>query len=162
MLSSHPDKHYVNTLAKIIDLGAKIGYRGPKQLTLNNNLPSVSEAPKALLADLQEQHRLGRLTRLNTLPRWFISSPLGVVPKGDGRWRRIHHLSYPRGESVNCHIPEAWGALEYATFNDAVEALLTQGRGCHMVKKDLADAFRHVPVATSDHWLLGFQYDGSY
>ena len=46
--------------------------------------------------------------------------------------------------------------LEYVTFDDAVEELLTQERGCHMVKKDLADAFRHVSVATSDHWLLEF------
>lgn len=30
------------------------------------------------------------------------------------------------------------------------------------MKRDLKDAFRHIPVASSDHWLLGFFCDGRY
>ena len=140
-----------------MEFGAKIGYQGPRQRILSANLPTANEAPEVLLQDLHEQQRLNRLTRVNIIPQSFISSPLGLVPKGDGRWRRIHHLSHPRGKSVNCHIPEAWEALEYTTFDDAIDVLLAQGPACCLVKKDLADAFRHIPIASSDHWLLGFQ-----
>lgn len=30
------------------------------------------------------------------------------------------------------------------------------------MKRDLAEAFRHIPVAESDWWLLGFSWDGNY
>ena len=35
-------------------------------------------------------------------------------------------------------------------------------RGCILVKRDLAEASRHIPVAESDWWLLGFSWDGNY
>ena len=92
----------------------------------------------------------------------YVCSPLGLVPKHDSGWRRIHDLSFPYGQSVNDGIPQEWGALEYATFDDAVNALLRQGPGAQFVKRDLKDAFRHIPVATSDQWLLGFHCDGHY
>ena len=92
----------------------------------------------------------------------YVCSPLGLVPKHDGGWRRIHDLSFPRGQSVNDGIPHDWGALEYATFDDAVDALLSKGPGAQFVKRDLKDAFRHIPVALSDQWLLGFSCDGCY
>lgn len=85
-----------------------------------------------------------------------------MVPKHDGGWRRIHDLSFPHGQSVNDGIQEEWGALEYATYDDAVEALLRKGTGAQFVKRDLKDAFRHIPVALSDQWLLGFNCDGRY
>lgn len=102
------------------------------------------------------------MTLITTPWKNFISSPLGLVPKPDGGWRRIHHLSFPKGLSVNCHIPEEWGSLEYTTFDKAIEAVLRCGPGAVMIKKDLADAFRHIPVAEADWWLLGFHWNGSY
>ena len=92
----------------------------------------------------------------------FISSPLGLVPKSDGGWRRIHDLSFPRGKSVNDGIPEPFGALEYASLDEAIAALLAIGIGAILVKRDLSDAFRHVPVASSDFWLIGFFCEESF
>lgn len=86
----------------------------------------------------------------------FISSPLDLAPKSNGKWRRIHHLSYPYGRSVNCHIPKEWGALKYTTFDEAKHEVIRAGSGNIMVKRDLKDAFRHIPVSPQDWWLLGF------
>ena len=36
------------------------------------------------------------------------------------------------------------------------------GPGAQFMKRDLKDAFRHIPVVTSDQWLLGFYCDGCY
>ena len=36
------------------------------------------------------------------------------------------------------------------------------GQGAILIKRDLADAFRHIPVAPDDHWLLGFCWNGTY
>ncbi len=81
------------------------------------------------------------------------------MPKHDGGWRRIHDLSYPKSTSVNDGIPRDRGALEYAAMDNAIAALIAQGRGAVLLKEDLADAFRHVPMAISDRWLLGFQWN---
>ena len=92
----------------------------------------------------------------------YVYSPLGLVLKHDSGWRRIHNLSFLHGDSVNNDIPYNWGALEYATYDDAVDTLLSTGQGAQFVKRDLKNAFRHIPVATSDQWLLGFHYDDRY
>ena len=92
----------------------------------------------------------------------FISSPLGLVLKGSttgNQWQRIHHLSFPPGKSVNDNIPPEWGALEYTAFDDAVAMVAAAGQGAILIKRDLADAFRHIPVAPEDYWLLGFTWN---
>ena len=115
-LAQHPDQLYVKILANITIFGAKIGYCGPEQFILSENLTSANEAPEVLIKDLEEQQSCNRLIAIESLSNKCISSPLGLVPKADGRWRRIQ-----------------------------------QGPNAILVKKDLADAFRHIPVATSDH-----------
>lgn len=162
-LKDHPDQVFANTLLAIIARGVKIGYQGPSQLLLSKPHPSAAAAPEILSKDLQKQEDNDRLTRLDVEPsEHFISSPLGLVPKHNGGWRRIHDLSFPRLHSVNHYIHEAYGALEYTILDDAIDALLTQGQGAIMIKRDLADAFRHIPIAESDFWLLGFFWDGFY
>ena len=52
--------------------------------------------------------------------------------------------------------------MEYITVDDAVQAVLQQGRGALLVKRDLKDAFRHIAVATSDQWLLGLYCGNAY
>ncbi len=129
----------------------------------NKNHFSALSAPDLLTADLQKQLQHDRLTKVELdSESQFVCSPLGLVPKHDGGWRRIHDLSFPHGHSINDGIPQSWGALEYTTFDEAVDALLQQGQGALLVKRDLKDAFRHIPVAFSDQHLLGFFCDNSY
>ena len=78
------------------------------------------------------------------------------MPKSDGNFRHIHDLSFPKTHSVNDFIPCEYGALEYTTIDQAFEAILTSGPGSILIKRDLSDAFRHIPVAQIDQWLLGF------
>ena len=162
-MKKHPDKMFTKTLSGILRKGAKIGHRGDIPFHRNQNHHSALDAPGILTADLQKQTQHGRLALVDPQqePR-YVCSPLGLVPKHDGGWRRIHDLSFPPYTSVNDGIHQAWGALEYTTFDDAVDALLQQGRGAKFVKRDLKDAFRHIPVSTSDQWLLGFYCDGHY
>ena len=166
-MQHHPDRRFAKTLVAIMTYGARVEYIGPSQLLLSTNHPSASNAPEVLTTDLQKQMEAHRITRVTGTPTaHFISSPLGLVPKADGGWRRIHDLSYPRAKrtatSVNAYIPEEWGNLEYATFDEAAQALIQQGRGAILVKRDLAEAFRHMPVAEADWWLLDFFWGDDY
>ena len=64
--------------------------------------------------------------------------------------------------SVNHYIDEVWGQLEYVTFDEAIDTILRIRKGAILVKRDLADAFRHILIAISDYWLLGFYWDDLY
>ena len=86
-------------------------------------------------------------------------SPIGLVPKKEsGKFRLIHHLSYPEGKSVNDGIPREFCSVSYNTIDDAVRMVRCAGRGCHLAKTDIENAFRIVPVHPDDHHLLGLKW----
>jgi hypothetical protein len=92
----------------------------------------------------------------------FTCSPLGFVPKHDGGFRRIHHLSHPPDRSTNDGIPLEARSIQYTSLNDIFDMLIRAGRGCTIIKKDIKDAFRNIPVAPQHQWLLGFFWKGYF
>ena len=94
--------------------------------------------------------------------RPFICSSLGLVPKHNWGWRRIHHLSHPHGELVNDYIPDGVGEMRYTRFQEVLQLVINAGRHCVIMKRDVKDAFRNVPVAPQHRWLLGFRWEGRY
>ena len=86
----------------------------------------------------------------------FVQSPIGLVPKDKGlKTRLIFHLSYPKkGDSVNSGIPYNKCTVKYPEFDWAVKMCLQEGVGCSIGKSDMSSAFRHVPMAKSQWWLL--------
>lgn len=159
-LSSYPGS-LGNTLADILTYGAQIGYMGGPAYILSDNLSSASRAPEVITKQVEEDHHLGRVSTCSSNPP-FICSPLGLVPKHDGGERRIHHLSFPHQTSVNDCIPPEWAYLKYTTLENIFTNTRTAGRGSTIIKRDLKDAFRSVPIATSQRWLLGFHWNNSY
>ena len=95
-----------------------------------------------------------------TMP--FISSPLGLVPKYDGGWKKIHHLFYPISRSVNDHITDGVGEIRYTWFQDVLQIVIRAGRNYIILKQDVKDAFKNVPVTPHQQWLLGFMWEGRY
>ena len=85
-------------------------------------------------------------------------SGMEVVPKKDGGWRVIYHLSAPPGESINDFIDPASFSLNYCTIDAAIAILNTLGQGALMGKIDLKNAFRLIPVRKEDWNLLGIHW----
>lgn len=108
-LRHHPDRLYRETILKIIEVGVRIRYQGPKTRILSKNFSSANEDPDILTKDLEKQLHFDRVTKLSKPMEYFISSPVGLVPKSSGGFCRIHHLSHPKGMSVNCNIPKNLG-----------------------------------------------------
>lgn len=146
----------------MLTYGALIGYTGPPTLILSKNLATATEDPDTIASQLREDLALGRVSPVDSPTQPFISSPLGLVPKADAGWRRIHHLSYPPGRSVNDGIPREFAKLVYDSRSDILNLVRKAGIGATLIKKDLKDAFRMVPVAPQERWLLGFQWEGQY
>lgn len=156
-LSSYPDPIFSKTLKCISRYGAKVGYKGPEQRIRRPNLVSAKDSRSVINVDLQLNLQQGQVVEiLGRGPMVFIS-PLSLVPKPSGGYRHIHHLSAPPKLSVNDHISSKYGQLKYALFNEALNHIRQAGNGAILVKRDHADAFRHILIQPSDWWLFSFE-----
>lgn len=92
--------------------GSLLGYEGPESLILSKNLPSALIDPTVIDKKLSIDLAIGRVIKASPITP-FLSSPLGLVPKHDGRLRKIHHLSYSGGRSVNNFTANEYSTLCY-------------------------------------------------
>ena len=69
----------------------------------------------------------------------------------------MHHLSYPKGSSVNDVIPDYCSTVKYASVGDAIKLLKWLGPSCFMAKTDVKSAFPIIPIHPAD--LLGMKWD---
>ena len=154
-----PDNYRNPTFPKLladrIQYGTKIGYTGPPSArTRTGNLQSASLDPNNITREIAEELSLGRLQQVDQLPSKHYCSPIGLTPKRkqgiQTGWRRIFHLSSPKDNSVNDHIPRAYGTLAYETFSNAVKSTTKSGKGSILLKRDLKSAFRKIPVCNED------------
>ena len=124
------------------------------------NHPSTQEHPVTVTNHIQEELRLGRLVGLTPLSLCVHvhTSPLGLVPKPhSNKWRLIVDLSSPRGRSVNDGISSSLCSLSYASVDNAVNIITMLGRGTSLIKIDLSNSYRMVPVHQP---LLGIRWQG--
>ena len=66
-------------------------------------------------------------------------------------------LSHPAGGSVNNGIDGDDFSLSYTRVDDAIDLIMLEGRG-FLVKVDIRDAYRLVPVHAEDRYLLEAQF----
>ncbi|KAJ1089006.1 hypothetical protein NDU88_002160 [Pleurodeles waltl] len=145
--------------------GFRIPYAGPSVTREANNLQSAKEAPGIVQEKLEMELQLGRVAGPFACPPLpnFIVSPLGIVPKKElGKYRMIHHLSYPKGASVNDYLEEGSCSVGYASFDEAVDLVRAAGIGALMAKADIESAFRLLPVHPGSFHILGMKWAGQY
>jgi hypothetical protein len=107
----------------------------------------------------EEELQLQRM-QYSSQPTSTTVSPLGIVSKSDGGWRRTHNLSWPEGRSINDAIPAEYGTLVYSTIDEVCANILAIGQGAIVMKRDIKDAFRNIPVCLAHRRLLGFAWNG--
>ena len=90
-------------------------------------------------------------------------SRFGVIPKHHkpNSWRLIIDLSHPHGRSINDGIPPSLCSIKYITIDDAINQILSLGRGTMMAKIDIKNAFRLLPVHPADRHLLMMSWNNS-
>ena len=104
-----------------------MGYTGSVVPLKSLNLSSAHAHPDVVDAELAKEIAAGRIIGPFTEPPWhnLRTSGIGVVPKKNGKWRAILHLSAPEGHSINDHINKDEFSIHYSSVDDVV-ALLSQ------------------------------------
>ena len=127
------------------------------------NHPSAASNPEIVRDYIATEVSTGRLVGpiSDTLRPLLKISPIGLVPKAHqpGRWRMIVDLSFPRNHSVNTGISEELSSITYAKVDDVVATIQHLGQGTHLVKLDLQNAYRIVPIHPHDHHMLGIAWE---
>ena len=142
-----------------------MGYKGSLAHKESPNLTSTRDHPEIVSEKIKKECSLGRLAGpFKEKPFTnFSISPIGLVPKKEeGKFRLIHHLSYPQGESINDGIPDTESIVQYQSIDEAVALITHVGQNCYLAKTDIAEAFRIVPLHPSEYPLFGMFWNGHY
>ena len=131
-----------------------------------SNSSLVKQNPEVALELINKEVNLGRVKGPFTLPPFDAMhiSPLNIREKSTpGKFCLLRNLSYPYdATSVNGSIPIECKKVKYSSVTDAIELIVSLGRGCSMAKCDIKSAFRLVPIRPADYHLLGFRMLGKY
>ena len=165
MLSEYPNKEWSYRLVHDIIYGVDIGYTASRKITMRCRNPNANAQEKTTIEeDIKKEMAADRIIGpFATAPfENYRSSPvLTVAKKGNpGKLRIVHHLSHPRGNSVNDHIIK-WPCM-LSRFTNAVKMVCRLGKGCYMGKLDIKSAYRLIPIRPTDWSLLGFSWNNEY
>jgi hypothetical protein len=163
LLQDYPDPALPLLVDNILEFGTLLGYSGPEQRIFSKNLQSAQLRPEEITKKIADDLALGRIREV--FPKAsdpFICSPLGLVPKPNNKFRPIHHLSYPPATSVNDFIDSEAAYFRFVKFEEILAMILQAGQGCIMIKRDMKDAFRLIPIAPQHQWLMGLQWEGRF
>jgi hypothetical protein len=149
-------------LGNILRYGCMLGYEGPERFQITPNLKTAFDLPHVMDKNVHCDLELGRIVRVEKPTFPFQSSPLGFVPKSNGKHRKIHHLSAPDKKSVNDFIPEQAAYIEFVAFERVLQMVADAGVDCDLFTRDQKDAYRAIPIAPYQRWLMGFEWRGVY
>ena len=145
--------------------GFPLYYVGPRIPPESKNLKSALIPPEITQQKIDREVAEGRVAgpfSFPPLPNLRIS-PIGLVQKRNGSdFRLIHHLSYPKHESVNDFIDQKLCYVKYASFDEAVAIVQELGKNCLLGKSDMKSQFRIIPVAKNEFDQLGFCFNNWY
>ena len=164
-LSSGYNHSTVIFLSNGFTRGFPLHFQGIREFSQTKNLLSVIQNPTVVDAKIAKELAAGRLAGPFVSPPIspFIVSPLGVVPKKPPEEIRLtHHLSFPKGASVNDGISHENSTVCYATFGDAIRCMKLAGRGWSLAKTDIKNAFRIIPIQSDDYGLLVTHWKGFF
>ena len=125
-LEGYPNREAAEILLRGFTEGFQLGFSGERVAMEASNLHSALAFPAVLSKKLDKELKLGRIAGPFKDPPLhnLRVSPLGLVPKSTpGKFRLIHHLSWPDQSSVNDGIEPSLCKVRYTSFDEAVKRI---------------------------------------
>ena len=130
-----------------------------------HNLRSALQNPEEVDKKLEKEIKLGRIIGPFKVPpfMYFHISPIGICEKKEpNAYRMIHHLSFPKGSSINDNIPIECASVQYTKVEDAIRGIKSFHNPPFMAKSDIASAFRIIPLRPNEYHLFGMFWKDHY
>lgn len=164
MLQFYPDPATARELVHGFQFGFSLHFTGIRSSIIAKNMLSATSHSAQLHQKIFQEVQLGRIAGpFSNIPISNLRcSPIGVVPKKQGGWRMICNLSAPQGQSVNDFIDPDQCSVQYTSFDNTTTMISKLGRSALLGKKDIANAFRLLPIRPEDFPLLGFHFNNKY
>ena len=148
------------------NLGFSIHHEGQQISSHSQHLMSALHNPDVVDLKIEKEVLASHLSGPSEMPSLspFRVSPPGVIPKKiPSELKLIHHLSYPKGSSVNDGISPEFCSVRYSTIADAIRHIRAVGTGCFFFSRtDIKNAFRIIPVHPTGYNLLGMKLRDQY
>jgi hypothetical protein len=134
---------------------------------ISPNYGSATEHPEIIDAMIKKELDAGRLRgpfsqqELEALVGPFLTHPLGVVPKPNGKWRLVEDMSFPHDDSfpsLNSTIDISDVPVDWGGFKEMAEIVVGAPPGSQCATVDWGNAFRLCPVATCDLHLGAYSW----
>ena len=151
---THYDHTKMQYLMKGFREGFRLGYAGSKKIqqcspNLKLTVGDETDLWNKVMKEVQLERYAGPYKQIPY--KYFIQSPIGLVPKDGGKnTRLIFHLLYPRGPgstSVNANTPPELCKVKYPDFADAIKLCIKLGgsrqKPVYISRSDVSAAFRN-------------------
>ena len=162
-LSTYPDQRLRTYLVEEIRRGFRIGYSYDTACYhARGNMKLAQDNPQVIRDYLVTKLQAGRIVGPFDLKQYpyIHTSQFEVIPKSTpGKWRLIVNLSSPEGGSVNNGIRETWCSMTYITVANAAQGITAYGKGALMIKVDIHNAYRVIPIHPDVRWLLSMMWE---
>ena len=161
---------YDENLLRYLVQGFRFGFStmcSSFKLELNyHNLRSAIQKPEEVDKKLLKEIKLGRIMGpFQVVPPFQLIhlSPIGICEKKEpNTYRMIHHLSFPKGSSINDNISSEFASVQYTKLEEAIKGIKTFPQPAFMAKSDIASAFRIIPLCPNEYHLFGMFWKDHY
>lgn len=158
-LTSHPDKEFVSYLLQGLRIGFDTGFSHlPSNSIQCRNLQSATKDPAAVQDLIRKELEKGFLLGpFDAVPfQQYRINPIGLAEHKYSRKKRlIVDMSAPHDDpanpSLNSLIDKETHSLKYVTIDDAISIIKQLGQGSKLLKTDISDAFKLLPIR-QDLW----------
>lgn len=170
LLIDHPDRDFTQYLINGLRCGF---YTGFKNIPNNNfeckNLKSAIQYSNSVTELLQQEvdkgYLLGPFTDI-PFPHYRIN-PIGIaISKYSKKKRLIVDMSAPHNDldnpSLNDLINKEDFSLSYVTIDDAIQLIKKCGKNSMLIKTDITDAFKIMPICLQLWPFHGVKWENQY
>ena len=159
------DEEKTNFIISGFTKGFSLGYQGPEKIrryapNLKLTVGTHIDLWNKVMREVQQKRYVGLFKKIPF--KYFIQSPIGLVPKDGGKNTcLIFHLLYPRqskNPSVNANTLTDLCKVQYPDFAKAIQLCINEGkndtgrlRTVYISRSDVSAASRNLGIL-KEHW----------
>lgn len=151
LLKEYPNQAFRLHLVILLHFRCLIGYQELDLFINSKNLLSNLIQLDVIDANIVNNLILGKMVKIDKPTEHLISSFLSLLFKRDGRYKKIHHLSYPHGSLLNDFIASKFSNLSHSLLQNVFAKIIKVEKHVVLIKWDIKDIFWNIFITSHIH-----------